>query len=78
MVMYQCDQCKTTFKSYQEAVMCCPRVSLVDVGDSHNMQRGLTTHEADTVHTCPLCDGLGERLWNDGLMHKCNRCKGRG
>ena len=21
---------------------------------------------------CPLCGGMGERIWNDGLMHPCS------
>lgn len=28
--------------------------------------------------TCQMCGGHGERLWNDGMMHPCASCAGKG
>lgn len=42
-------------------------------------QRRLTTHETDTVHTCPYCHSDGVRLSNiDGKYYDCIHCKGTG
>lgn len=27
---------------------------------------------------CKVCQGRGERLWNDGMMHTCTHCGGKG
>lgn len=27
---------------------------------------------------CIWCDGRGERLYGDGMMHTCTRCRGTG
>lgn len=29
-------------------------------------------------HPCVWCKGRGERLYNDGTMHLCTRCRGTG
>ncbi len=43
--------------------------------DSH----GPTLRAPDAQgQTCPTCDGMGERVWNDGLMHICSLCNGSG
>lgn len=40
--------------------------------------RGLTTHEADTVHTCPSCGGEGYLKFLVTSKSVCEMCHGTG
>lgn len=67
-LMIKCN--KTAYVPAEHLALCAAYISLHESCERYKAE--VKTYD------CLLCNGRGERLWNDGMLHTCTFCGGKG